>query len=198
VIIVIDAYNVMHAVFKIYSKKVNERQRSRFIAQLGTYGKRKGNKIVLVFDGGPYEWPYKEHVQGVYVVYAGVHQTADDYIKEYLDEHRSKDLLLVSSDRELREYAARLDISVLRVTKFWDIMQDTMQTSDDNKKISVSGGNVVKITEAEHADLDRLMMQASEVVPLKSEDMAHDNTEFIQKHGVGKKDRKLLKKLKKL
>lgn len=188
----------MHAVLNIYSKKVTEHERKQFISQLGKYGKLKGNKIVLVFDGGPYEWPYREYSYGVYVVYAGVRQTADDYIKEYLDEQRSKDVLLISGDAELCSYASRLDIPAFAPTQFWKIMRDSIQSVGNQKKQNMSDVTV-KMTEKEHAELDALMVQASKIVPLKSEDIqSHDSYKDVKKYTASKKERKLLKKLNKL
>src|SRR5579863_9041291 len=99
-IIVVDAYNLLRSV-PPYKKTITDRERVAFIAQLSAYGRRKGHKIVIVFDGGPYEWPHKENGKTVQIVYSGIHESADDYIKEYVDAHKAKDLLLVSSDSEL-------------------------------------------------------------------------------------------------
>src|SRR5688572_27799357 len=109
-IIIIDAYNLLHAM-PLYKKTLTDQERAQFIKQLGVYGQRKGHKIVLVFDGGPFEWPYKEKVCSVQVVYSGINESADDYIKEYLEKNRSKDLLVVSSDTEINNCAQRFSIA---------------------------------------------------------------------------------------
>src|SRR5437870_4731380 len=96
-IIIVDAYNLLHAISSS-KKAMTDKERAKFITLLGSYGKAKGHKMVIVFDGGPYEWPFKENTKRVCVVYSGMHESADDYIKQYLQEHRAKDLLLVSSD----------------------------------------------------------------------------------------------------
>lgn len=196
-IIVIDAYNLLHSL-NLYAKKITEQARNRFITQLGKYGKHKGNKIVLVFDGGQSDWPYQEQVHGVCVVYSGVQESADDYIKEYLTKQRSKDLLLVSSDSELRNYAVRLGISVLRVHEFWPIMQETMLQAQPSDRKAAAQSAPVKMIESNSAEIDKLMVQASTVVPLKSEDIIFDSSGVVVKHTPSKKERKLLKKLKKL
>ena len=88
-IIVVDAYNLLRSV-PPYKKTITDKERMQFIAQLSAYGRRKGHKIVIVFDGGPHEWPFKENMKVVTVVYSGIHESADDYIKEYIEAHRTQ------------------------------------------------------------------------------------------------------------
>ena len=52
-IIVVDAYNLLRSV-PPYKKNISDKERAYFIAQLSAYGKRKGHKMVIVFDGGPH------------------------------------------------------------------------------------------------------------------------------------------------
>ena len=77
-LLLIDAYNVLKRVTP--SVIVDERERSRFVEQLGRYAKKKQHKIVLVFDGGFSGRATQERLFGIYVVYSGFEQTADDYI----------------------------------------------------------------------------------------------------------------------
>src|SRR6266404_6481136 len=119
-IIVVDAYNLLRSV-PPYKKTVTDKERAQFIAKLSLYGRRKGHKIVIVFDGGPHEWPFKENMKTVVVVYSGIHESADDYIKEYIDAHHTKDLLLVSSDAELNRWAERLNIPSIDSATFFQL-----------------------------------------------------------------------------
>ncbi len=195
-IIIIDGYNLLKQRF--FAQEISEKQRNAFIAQVGIYAKRKAHKIVVVFDGGPYEWANKERMSGVYVVYSGTNETADEYIKRYLDQHRAQDLLLVSSDRELNVHASHLDIPSIGSHDFYQLLLEAVR--EKKGEIVAPEGTIKKLHESESEELDALMEQASEKVPLKAEDMLVQKEVKITKgrHKLSKKERKLLKKLKKL
>ncbi len=193
-IIVIDAYNLLRAL-PPHSRKITDQERKKFLAQVGRYGRMKGHKMVVVFDGGPYEWPSKERVNGVHVVYSGVNETADDYIKEYLDAHKERDMLLVSSDNELNFRADQFNIPSIGSFHFYELMQESLQ---GKKTKTVVQDKAVKITETESEELDQLMEQASRVMPIKSEDLVREVAGDVVKKKPSKEERKLLSKLKKL
>jgi predicted RNA-binding protein with PIN domain len=195
-IIVVDAYNFLRAI-PPYKKTITDQERAKFITQLGTYGRRKGHRIVIVFDGGPHEWPFKENTKRVTVVYSGIHESADDYIKEYIEEHRSKDLLLVSSDNELNRFAARLTITSIDSAAFYELVRQELSIKQSSS-VRVPQDQVVKIADDTTDDIDKLMMEASKNVPVKSEDFVHDKKRTIKSNPMDKNDRALLKKLNKL
>lgn len=195
-IIVIDAYNLLRTV-PPYKKTISDKERAQFIKQLGIYGRRKGHKIVIVFDGGPHEWSLRENMKTVQVVYSGIHASADDYIKEYLSAHSAKDLLLVTSDSELNHFADRLHISSIDSFSFNQLVHEELYV----KKVIVheKGDVAVKLTHDNDDDIDALMLNASKVVPIKSEDVVStDKGRNVKKNLVSKQERALLKKLNKL
>ena len=200
-IIIVDAYNLLRAT-PPYKKTITEKERMQFIAQLSSYGRRKGHKIIIVFDGGPYEWPFKENMKIVQVVYSGIHESADDYIKEYIQAHKAKDLLLVSSDNELNRYAQHVHIPSIDSSTFAQLVyEEFSQKSSHAKKQDV----IVKLSqdkqfkESAQDILDRLMIEASKNVAEKSEDFynSRKNRDSKKEH-LSKQDRVLLEKLKKL
>ncbi len=195
-IIIVDAYNLLRAV-PPYKKTTTDPERVRFIAQLSGYGRRKGHKIVIVFDGGPHEWPFKENMKTVQVIYSGIHQSADDYIKEYIEGHQAKDLLLVSSDSELNHFAARYNIPSIDSATFHHLVQEDVRTKTGvSEKVS---DVVVKFDHDNVFDIDALMMAASKTVPTKSEDFAGGSIDRDSKKStLSKQERSLLKKLNKL
>jgi predicted RNA-binding protein with PIN domain len=195
-IIVVDAYNLLRSV-PPYKKTITDKERARFIARLSSYGRRKGHKIVIVFDGGPHEWPFKEHMKRVTVVYSGIHETADDYIKEYIEAHHAKDLLLVSSDSELNRWADHLHIPSIDSSAFSQLMHQELST---NQEVAEKNSAVTKLHHDNDAfDIDELMMQASKMVPQKSEDIvAGAKRHHVKKEQFNKSEKALLKKLKKL
>jgi predicted RNA-binding protein with PIN domain len=193
-IIVIDAYNLLRSV-PPYKKIVTDEERAKFIARLGIYGKRKGHKMVIVFDGGPHEWPFKENKKTMSVVYSGIHESADDYIKEYIEVYRAKDLLLVSSDSELNYWAARHNIPSIDSSSFQQLLYQELYVKESS---SAQQNEVIKLG-SEPLDIDALMIQASKNVPIKSEDFAPiSKNRSSKKAQASKQERALLKKLHKL
>ncbi len=191
-IIVIDGYNILRSF--IHTPYISDHDRDQFLALLKQYTQRKKHKIIVVFDGGPYEWTHKEKQHGIQVVYSGRHETADDYIVHYLEQHQSSDLLLVSSDRELNVVASQYATPSIGSFTFYKLVQEALESRGEQVKAT---GKALKISEKEMPELDVLMQEASEQVPIKEED-----TESAVKKEVraklSKKDRKLMAKLKKL
>lgn len=192
-IIVVDAYNLLHAM-PSYKKTLTDQERIRFIKQLGAYGRRKGHKMVVVFDGGRFEWPNKEKLHSVYVVYSGIHESADDYIKEYLHLHRAQELLLVSSDREINRVADHLSIASINSFDFYQLLKEALQ---EKGSVGGSSEDIVKMTDETNSAIDELMMNAAKNMPTKADDLAHSAARTGEKK-LSKHDRVLLKKLHKL
>ena len=197
-IILVDAYNLLRAT-PPYKKTITEKERAQFIARLSAYGRSKGHKIVIVFDGGPHEWPFKESMKVVQIVYSGMHESADDYIKEYIEAHKAKDLLLVSSDSELNRYAQQRNIPSIDSATFAQLLYESSTTK---KSFNTQQHEITKLVQDKEfgADaqemLDRLMTQASRNVSEKSEDLVSERT--TKKDHLTKEERILLQKLKKL
>lgn len=193
-IIIVDAYNLLRAI-PPYKKTITDQERTQFIAQLGAYGRRKGHKIIIVFDGGPHEWPFKENRKNVQIVYSGLHESADDYIKEFIEAQHAQDLLLVSSDRELNSFAERNNVPSIDVAHFYQLVRQELQAKVvETKKAEV----IVKIEHDNNIDIDALMREASKVIPIKSEDFIGQKKSDERQTKLSKHERALLKKLNKL
>ena len=194
-IIVVDAYNVLKQV--ITKQEISEKERNNFITQMGRYAKIKQHKMVVVFDGGSYEWVHKGKKNGITVMYSGVNETADDVIKHYLEDHQNKDLLLVSTDREINAVASQFDIPSIDAQDFYILVKHALH---EEPEIAIKlGGDAVKIKKGEYTDIDELMQEASEFVPLKEEDVGIEiRSRLSSAYTEGKKNKKLLRVLKKL
>ncbi|MCX5921830.1 MAG: NYN domain-containing protein [Candidatus Dependentiae bacterium] len=194
-IIVIDAYNVLKQALSV--NHIADASRQQFINQLSRYGKLKGHSLICVFDGGPYENAHKERINSVYVVYSGMHESADEWIKQYMERYKAQDLLLISTDRELNRYVKAHGIESLDAVHFYAILQATLQSSGTGKKTSEQ--KLVKLGDQGENGLDELMEEASRIVVTKTEDMAGvAATRKSQAHTMSKKERKLLQQFKKL
>jgi predicted RNA-binding protein with PIN domain len=193
VIILVDGYNVLKQIKD--GQEISEQQRSSFIKQLASYKKlRSHKKIIIVFDGGPDQWPSQEKIRGVIVVYAGALRTADDYIHSYIQENKAKaaNMLLVSSDRQLCIWASDYDVASVDSWEFYRIVQQAL------KPLTVVKGQarVVKITENSSAELDKLMQESTKHLVFKQEDWSQKKLNMQKK--LSKRERILLKKVKKL
>jgi predicted RNA-binding protein with PIN domain len=195
-IIVIDGYNVLKQL--AFGKYITDQERATFIAQLGRYGKIKHHEIIVVFDGGPSEWLYKERINGVLIIYPGPVQTADDYIKTYLKRRHNHELLLVSNDGELNERAARLAIPSIDVMYFYQLVKEALIASNIPQK--ATDQSIIKLSQEENPDLDELMRQASKKVSTKREDIISGEVQSWNGNPrtLSKEERSLVKKLKKL
>ncbi len=188
-ILIIDGYNLLRHIDP--SREVTEHERMIFLHKLKLYARRKKHKIVVVFDGGPYQWPHKELINGVKVIYSGARDTADTVIMQYIADHKNKDLLLVSSDHEICLFASKHDVVSIGSDDFYRLFQQGLQGG--KKELQDSD---VSFDEDEH-DLNAVMEQASEVVHQKEEDITPSDVRLNTPRS-SKKDRLLLKKLKKL
>lgn len=188
-ILVIDGYNLLKHIDP--DRFIDEHERLTFLHELARYARFKKHKVVVVFDGGPYQWPHKESVMDVKVIYSGVRETADTVIMHYLADHHAKDLLLVSSDHELNLFASKHDVVSIGSDDFYQLLRAGLKEAE-GKAVEVP----VRFDEDEQ-DVDTLMEQASAFVPRKEEDIMPRESRMPQGRR-SKKDRLLLKKLKKL
>ena len=196
-IIVIDGYNVLKQSLK--KKQIADKAKNQFIAQLNRYGTKKNHDMVVVFDGGISSWPEKEHSGTVTVVHSGTRESADDYIMRYLDEHKSKELLLISTDRSLGQHAWNLNIESIDAVDFYQLLQEEIEPDDATHRSTQE--HAVKLTQREYPELDELMHQASKnVVPKKETNSDQQRAAPTQRPGqtISKKERRMLKKIKKL
>jgi len=194
-VLIIDAYNMLKQLVR--ERDISESQRTHFITMLNRYAQRKRHALVVVFDGGQYQWVHKEHRGAIAVVYSGVRHTADEYITHYLQEHHTKDILLISADHELRLVAARLSIPCIDPMDFYTLIQQALSSQEVG---SLYESQLVKFNDAPIDDVDIMMEQASKTVPLKQVDTITQRHHHIStgRHRGSRIERKLLQILKKL
>lgn len=192
-IIVVDGYNVLKR--EIPSINVSYQQRVQFLAKLSRYNQQKGHEIIVVFDGGESSWPSVMQQKHVTVVYSGKQRTADDYIKDYIIRNAHKDLLLVSSDRELNIIADHYDIPSIDSDFFYAKVN---QAAKEVPLTTIRQEKLTKISSVHNAELDEIMRQGSEHIENKSEDHIIGQIEIIELKTGSKKEKKLFRIAKKL
>jgi predicted RNA-binding protein with PIN domain len=193
-ILLLDGYNILKQIYN--GQMISEQQRNSFIKQLAAYKRlRSHKKMVVVFAGGPDPWPLEEKIRGISIVYAGASRTADDYIHSFIEKHKSKasNMMLVSSDRQVCSWASEYGVISIDAQEFYKIMQHAIK-SPPIKKVQ---SQAVKTAKVSSPELDVLMQEASAKIEEKKEDLLQER-ERGREQKLSKKERALLKKLKKL
>lgn len=195
-IILIDAYNLLKTV--LHTQFIQDAQRIKFLQLFEKYAQlRQSNELVLVFDGGQDPYEVEENYKHVTLFHSGFMQSADDIIKKKLKMYQGFDILLVTSDRELRQSAKQYQIESLGSMEFYRIFQDVMKLYD--KKEVIVAQTIHKTTANENLDVDALMEFGSRLLVAKDQDK---HIKVVMRHhdepGNSKKDKKLLKKIMKI
>jgi predicted RNA-binding protein with PIN domain len=153
-ILIIDGYNLLKFVHG--AQTVTEHQRAAFVQQLTQYTRHRSLKPILIFDGGDARWPSHTSHGIVTVTYAGSHETADAYIQRYIAQHKNKKLLLVSSDRELAQYANDHLVPSIDAPFFWHILQYVQLQHKQSAK-QKAAGQTIKLSHEDNPALDAQM-----------------------------------------
>ena len=187
--LIIDAYNLFKQLVK--KNRLTEQEQRRLINCIKKYSNRKNHEIELVFDGGFSAWLSREVEDRVTIVFVGGGKSADAYIKAYIENWHTKDILLISSDHELQVWADQYDIASLGALDFWHFVQESAIPVAKNKNM-----NVVKMDEtASNSELDALMYSVKNV-PKK--DSTESQERVSHKAVESKINKRLLQKIKKL
>ncbi len=192
-IILIDAYNLFKTV--LHTPFIQSSQRITFLTMFEIYGQRRvSNEIILIFDGGQDPYEIEENYKHLTLFYSGFKQSADDLIKKKLTALKGFDILLVTSDRELRQYARQYQIESLGSMEFYRILQDVMKAHD--KKEVIVAQTIHKTSSERNSDLDTLMEYGSRLLVMKEIDKdIKVVVRYSDEQSGSKKDKKLLKKI---
>jgi|GEM_PF-3089577 len=191
-IVVIDGYNLIKQVLGL--SRVSHVQRDEFVNELINYTRKKGHFCVIVFDGGSFSYPYKTVHQHTTILFSGYKEKADALIMRFIDEHLGDELLIVSSDREIRDHARTKQKVSMPADQFY-----YQHVRISNKKSEKLRTPFYKQACDAPPELDELMLMASEQVPAKDDD-AHlsNSTRKRNAQRPSKKERQLLKIVRKL
>lgn len=126
--IIIDAYNLMHKVteLRILLAQSQEICVDTMVSKLHGHYFGKGIKCILVFDG----FGQNKHDQNIEVKFSktGVgpdYGHADALIKHLIDKARNPKLLkIVSSDREISNFARECGARIMTSEGFWGEVKD--------------------------------------------------------------------------
>lgn len=198
-VIIIDAYNYIKSISAQHF--ADERAIASWIAIFQNYTRLRGNKVILVFDAGPSYFQTKESYGSVQVVYAGHQRTADDVIKDWMQENAETDALLVTSDRQIRDFGQRFAIISISSFDFHKVFSSVMQEEEHSEQVLQE--TVYKIKKNERSDndeLDRLMEEGSRHLVAGLIKSDHDQSVMRIRDGkkASKVDKHAMKKINKI
>ena len=211
-IVLIDGYNLLRQVFPKLRGKL-DKQRKLFVKQLGIYKRIRSEgiaEIIVVFDGGLFGHASREVSGGIVVIFSGQKSSADEWIINYTQKHKGKELLLVSLDRKLKDSVKIFGCDSVDVFDFYNIVKRTVRDNDENKfSSSELYGELIKYDDGDsyldskfegldNEDLDLLMDESTLNFKDGKKDIYSDETFKGKRKKVSKKVRKLMSKLKKL
>ena len=152
-LIIIDAYNYMKVISG--DKHISQQAEREHLNVFQQYVRQRGNRLMLVFDAGPALHKGDEMIGGVHVVYSGHLKSADDVIIEFIQDRAGADILVVTSDREIRTVAKQCNIVSISSVDFHKIFTEVMKFYEGHEKKVVK--SAIKTTEESNSDLDLLM-----------------------------------------
>lgn len=169
-IFIIDAYNVLKQVEK--SNYLDENTLEKFIKKIMNFVDKNHHKIELVFDGQDFlsKNMSNKHVN---IKFSGFKYSADDYILNFIEQNRSNNIVVVSSDRVIKLFAKKINIKTIDSLVFYDYLLQSIKS--DNKINIIKSNDKIKKIILEKSDLDNLMEAACKKILIKDTDITDNN-----------------------
>lgn len=119
--VIIDGYNLLNGSPSLgFSQSEHlESARNRLIEKLDKYKRQKNVTITVVFDGwkGGSVTQSRDIMRGIKIIYSKLGEKADEVIKRMVT-NPSIEMVVVSSDREIRNFAESNNIMSISSTEF--------------------------------------------------------------------------------
>lgn len=207
-VIVIDGYNLLKQLYP-NSKKNLAIPKKKLLQQLGLYKKIKTgiiHDLIVVFDGGILSKASREIHNGIVILEAGYKRSADDWIIEFVERNKGKDITIVSMDRKLCLSCEALgafstdvfdftkNIQQLIIENHFPIQENT--SSDSIKKFDTANFEPELELPADNLQIDKLMELYSETSELKDQKLEKNSP--LRVKNLSKKEKALAKKAKKI
>lgn len=190
-IIYIDGYNLIkHVSGESYTSQLDK---NKFLELMNNYAKKKNYKVVIFFDGGVLNFPYSENYKYIEIVNSGYKLSADDVIKEYLQNNKGLKILLVTTDRDLRNFAASLKFESIKSIDFYKILIQKKELDTFEKKIASASKidrSIYKTSNENNFNLDQIMQESCKKIQIKKEDYGKINNDDDSKTNLKNKLKK--------
>lgn len=126
-LLLIDGYNLLHSGRTLANLNSIELQweRDGLIDKLSLYRHAKSIQITVVFDGWQSGWgtEKRERKKGIDLIFSRVGEKADEVIKRLIKE-KGSGTIVITSDREISNYANKLSVPVIPSDRFKEKMED--------------------------------------------------------------------------
>jgi predicted RNA-binding protein with PIN domain len=142
--IIIDGNNLIgkNRVLSIIQKKDKTAAREKLAFLLDRYYSNKALKAYLHFDG------YKNisiKIENIRIIYSN-EKTADERIKAQIEQAKNrKNITVVTSDRNLQQFAKACSCGIISSENFWKIVQSINQQDDEQNRIDEINNSPEKI-----------------------------------------------------
>lgn len=163
-ILIIDGYNLIKHITG--RKSVSHAELTQFINEIALYVKSRTLRASIVFDGGQSAYPEISKHGALTVIFSGYKESADEFIINYVTNHKDYEILLISDDRQLCEHVKTAGKQTFGTYDFY--YKFIKQKPAD--RATQSSAPLVKLTAQDQPELDELMSDASYDAPYKSED----------------------------
>lgn len=143
-IVIVDGYNVLRSSSRTAHLRGESlrAERERFITKIRKYQSGRQDKIIVVFDGAQADTNQlaMQSLDSVNVIFSRRGQTADEIIKNMVEQNTNpKDIIVVSSDREVVDFVRSLGASVTGARSLADKFELLDDTTSRQKEIDTSG-----------------------------------------------------------
>lgn len=136
--IIIDGYNLIRQSKTLSVIELEDIQHGReaLVDMLSSYKKAKPHRITVVFDGAnaPFLSPAQDRVKGIRLIFSRSGETADSVIKRMAEKEGQK-ALVVSSDREISDFALQKGAATITSPEFEDRVATSLYGEFNNSTI---------------------------------------------------------------
>lgn len=123
---ILDGYNVIHS-DPTLSEGLDqhfEETRNQFIKIVSESFSGKNIDIKIIFDGQDDTYGNNKFINNLRVYYTHTHQTADDWIKEYIQKQKSaKSIKVVTNDKSIRRDCLSFGAKLLHSEEFINLLR---------------------------------------------------------------------------
>jgi len=119
--ILIDGYNLLYQFPELRKRLERDSQGARdmLVSYLASYAVERDFAVVVVFDGDRRIAGFTRVKQGIKIVFSKSTEDADFVIKKMIDRSgRNSDLVVVSSDKEIENYAKLCGVKTILSQRF--------------------------------------------------------------------------------
>lgn len=132
---IIDGYNLIHKMpdLKNLLNDDLEGARDGLMQRLSSFRQATNAKITVVFDGASSILQHPSSFGGMKMIFSKYPEKADPVIKRMVDEQHDENLYIVTSDREIQNYAKLYSVQSISSQNFISEMHSAIQTEIDEK-----------------------------------------------------------------